>query len=329
MGSRLLAPGLAILGLALPARSAEVDLSGTWHVLTHYKDSAAANADAERWEDRVWVFASDGNGLRWTEYPIVFFEDQSGRFEHSGGNRAARVVHFWEPNPAQLAELDAGPRVNSRGSRSKKLRGSDTDGWRSSARSTAASASVITFTAHWSIEGLPAAPLFRQDDVLGSGLSEAMEGRTEYRTEVVEESGDVLRGRYQRDGTRIGSFQMRRTPGVRGLGTEEEQRARVAAKSRQRFLDLYGGGLVLIDADALSPEMVRRAQAGELPQEDRQELQRQIRSSIEEQVRLQGSNPNELRPQIETLSRRVEALLLEGTSIEEIQRMLAEGRLRP
>jgi polyhydroxyalkanoate synthesis regulator phasin len=85
----------------------------------------------------------------------------------------------------------------------------------------------------------------------------------------------------------------------------------------------------LIDADALSPEMVRRAQAGELPQEDRQELQRQIRSSIEEQVRLQGSNPNELRPQIETLSRRVEALLLEGTSIEEIQRMLAEGRLRP
>ena len=77
---RALAAALFV-GLAPAAASAELDLEGTWHVLVHYRDAKTANADTERWEDRLWVFEAAGDRLRWTEFPIVVFDDESGRFE--------------------------------------------------------------------------------------------------------------------------------------------------------------------------------------------------------------------------------------------------------
>ena len=84
---------LALAALALGARAAgALELQGTWYVLVHYQDKESPKPDAWRWEDRVWKFEKKGDQLVWTEYPIVIFQDESGRFERLGGSHAARVV---------------------------------------------------------------------------------------------------------------------------------------------------------------------------------------------------------------------------------------------
>jgi hypothetical protein len=322
---------LLVAALLLAAPASALDLIGTWHVIAHYKDSQAHNPEAERWEDRVWVFELDPNGrLRWTDYPIVVFDDKTGRFERSSTNRAARVVHYWEPNEAQLAEIAAGPMVNARGSRSKRLRGSPETGWRSTASAGAPSASIITFTANWSIDEPTGLPVFRQEDVMGSGLSETMEGGSLWETASVEEDGSLLRGRFDRDGARIGTFAARRTVATRGLGTEEEQEKRLAEKRAALFgLDQLRGQGTLMDEATIQQELVRAAQEGTLSDEDRKELSKTIRASVEAGMRAQGLSPRDLRTEVSSLTRQIEELYLEGKTSADIEAMFREGKLRP
>jgi len=214
---RRLAPHLNALGAALAlllwpaAAGAEVELAGTWHVLVHYRDSNTANPELDRWEDRVWEFAAKGSRLEWTEFPIVVFDDDSGRFERrEGSGQYARVLHAWEPSPGQLANLRAGLAVNERGSQKKSLRRSG-DVWLSGARASSSSASVITYQETWSIEDAGGLPVFTQVDTLGSESALPAQGRMQLRTTEVRDGGELLVGSYDRDGTRVGSFQMRRS----------------------------------------------------------------------------------------------------------------------
>jgi hypothetical protein len=218
----LAAPGAA----GQPA--AGFDLVGSWHVLVHFTDQNAGNPEAERWDDRVWVFERRGERLRWIEYPLVIFGDESGRFEALGSNPTSRVLAFWEPNEAQRAQIAHGLEVNPRGRAEKLLRGSAEEGWRSEERASPGSASVLTYVESWSVEGLDSLPVFTQVDVLGSGRSDSLEGVTRYSTTEVREGGAELRGRFERDGTRTGSFRMRRAGPVRdvqGSGRTQGQRA--------------------------------------------------------------------------------------------------------
>lgn len=207
----------ALAALLIAAPSLGFDLAGTWHVVSHYKDSEAPNADAERWEDRVWVIQREGERLRWTDYPIISLTDESGRFERSGG-QYGRVLEYWTPNAAQQAELDSGPKVNSRGSKNKSLRGSDATGWKSASPRAARSASFITYEERWSIEFRDGSPVFTRDDVLGGGLTAEAEGRTQWTGEQV--SDRRVTGTYDRDGTRTGTFTMSRVGDVRFLDTK-------------------------------------------------------------------------------------------------------------
>jgi len=214
---RRLAPHLNALRAAFAlllwpaAASAGVDLAGTWHVLVHYRDARTANPEVDRWEDRVWEFVPKGSRLEWTEFPIVIFEDETGRFERrEGTGQYARVLHAWEPSPGQLANLRVGLAVNDRGSQKKSLRRSG-DAWRSATRASPTSVSVITYQETWSIEAPEGLPVFTQVDLLGSESAESMKGRTQLRTAEVREGGDLLVGSYDRDGTRVGTFQMRRS----------------------------------------------------------------------------------------------------------------------
>ena len=100
---------------------ASLDLEGTWYVLIHYTDASAANSEAMRWDDRLWIFARKGSRLEWTEYPIVVFNDRTGRFEQSSHGQQ-RVLHAWEPNASQRAQIDSGLEYNTRGSKTKTLR---------------------------------------------------------------------------------------------------------------------------------------------------------------------------------------------------------------
>jgi len=239
-----LATGVALaalgLTLAVPAAASAraVDLIGTWHVLIHYRDDNSPHPEIERWDDKIWIFEKSGSRIRWTEYPIVVFTDESGRFERRDTGQYARELHFWTPNPAQLAQILAGLSYNSRGSKSKTLRGSDTKGWRSRGGSRAMSASVITYTESWSIEGMPELPVFERTDIMGSARAEAVEGGTRYETVEVSPDGTLIEGRYERDGTRHGSFRMRRGGAVKSLkgrSQEERQKEALGIQSRGAF----------------------------------------------------------------------------------------------
>jgi hypothetical protein len=307
-----------VLGTAsgAPAQDgSQVELEGTWHVLVHYKDKAAGNPDAERWEDRVWVLRRDGSRLVWSDYPIVAFDNRSGRFGAVAGNPRARVLHYWEPNAVQLAELEHGPKVNSRGSREKRL-GPSGDGWRTSDGGGAASAMTITFTANWFIEDVSKLPRFRMEDVMGGAMTESLEGGTVYVTESIEEGGKVLRGRFTRDDTRVGTFRMLRTAPVRGLGTEEEQRERIRGKTRAFFA-----------LDALEGTSLSGVDYNKLTEEQREEVRGEIGRTLAAGASASGQRLS--RQQLVDLTDRVEELLREGKSLEEIQRMFAEGEIQP
>lgn len=234
-----LAAAFAAAALAAAAPAAAFDLTGTWHVLVHYKDKVAHNVDAERWEDRVWVFEREGDRLRWVDYPLVVLSDETGRFERLSTNRASRTLAYWTPTPAQQAELARGPKVNSRGSKSKTLKKTD-QGW-ASANAHQESAGFITYEETWSVTGPPDRPVFSRTDSLGGGMAEEAEGRTLFETTEADGAGGSLRGKYDRDGNRLGTFVMTRVGAVQQLTptTDERQRERM----RDNLLDQLGRDL--------------------------------------------------------------------------------------
>lgn len=221
-----LAPVLLIaFSLATPAAAA-VDLEGTWFVLIHYRDSMTANPDADRWEDKVWTIEKKGSRLQWTEYPIVVFNDGSGRFGSVAGNSRARLMHKWEPNEAQMLEIQQGLQVNSRGSKTKSLRGSPKRGYKSSSASRSVSAMIVSYQETWSIDDPSRLPVFTRDDALGTESALATQGdgvasgRTRYATLAISEDGDVLTGTYSRDENKKGTFKLVRAGTPRGIESD-------------------------------------------------------------------------------------------------------------
>jgi hypothetical protein len=311
---------LALCGGALSARTAaaepSVELPGTWHVLIHYRDDTAHDTKQLRWDDRLWVFLRDAKGLEWSEYPIVVFQDETGRFEKSPTG-LHRVVGAWEPSPEQLAEIKSGLEYNTRGTKTKTLHGSDADGWSSGTRGPApTAANVITYSETWSVGGLPSKPVFTRDDVLGSASVEHMEGRTQYVTQSVEEGGNLLRGSFERDGTRHGTFIMRRAGESKiteGSGKTPNQR------EIERFYQTWG-------RDFFSPSELQalkdKAGAAAAPKSGGKDLREMVRAELERKAREQGIEPSTVEPQIDQLTDRISSMLEEGKSPEEIERAL-------
>ncbi len=293
--------GLAAAALAAgPAAAEDVDLVGTWHVLVHYTDDNTHNPEAMRWDDRVWVFAKKGSRLVWTEYPIVVFSDKRGRFGRVGGNPRSRIIHAWEPNDSQAAQIRNGLEVNPRGSKSKTLRTDRAGGWKSRSRASAGSASIITYTENWKIEAGDAGPVFRREDMLGSGRTEDVEGVTLYTTASVDPGGSVLRGSFERDGTRHGTFRMLRAGSVEDVkGSGKTQGERV----RDAFMNSAEG----------------RAIARE-----------EIREEVDAYLRQQGLDPAEHAEEAERMTREIETQMFdEGKSRTDVMRMLRSGALTP
>ncbi|MEE8475339.1 MAG: hypothetical protein V3T01_08320 [Myxococcota bacterium] len=317
-----------VFGAAPAVAVEEVDLIGTWHVLVHYRDDHAHNSEAMRWDDRLWVFKPSGSRIRWIEYPIVVFDDKSGRFEHLGTSGAARVVHGWEPNPGQLINIQKGLEFNTRGSKSKTLRGSDEKGWNSQRRSRAASASVITYSEAWSIEGMPDLPEFRRNDVMGSMRGENVEGATVYSTLEVESGGAVLRGRFERDGSRHGTFRMMRAGDIRVVAGSGKTQG-------QRFMESFAGqygftAQSLLGTESLQEYIDEVRAAGEISRTTRMQVRGVIYEWLEQGMQELGQSPKPLKPQLEDLSVRIEKELLdEGRSVEEVVEMIEKGKLRP
>jgi hypothetical protein len=192
-------------------------LLGAWHVLVHYWDVASSGSGAERWDDRAWVFEREGDRLRWTEYPIVNFDDETGRFEDGAVNRADRILGYWEPDAAQLADIRDGLAVNERGMAAATLRRSE-GSWVSAPERGPSSASTIRYVESWRVESTPVGPIFERQEALRSERAEDLSGVTIYTTRSVANEGRRLRGDFERDGTQRGTFTMTRAAGVHGHG---------------------------------------------------------------------------------------------------------------
>ena len=229
------------IALAAEARAEEprLSLAGTWHVLIHYRDANARDPQQLSWEDRIWIFERRDDRLRWTEYPIVVFADASGRFEHLGTNRSRRVEGAWQPSRAQFAQIREGLEVNTRGRRAKLLDAAEGDGWSSDTRATPGSVSVVTYTENWSVERATSLPVFRLQATLGAARTETLEGVTLYTSTGVDSSGDLVRGTFERDGYRRGSFRMLRAGPVAGVGGSVERRT---DPLRQLLFERYRNG---------------------------------------------------------------------------------------
>jgi hypothetical protein len=184
---------------------------------------------------------------------------------------------------------------------------------------------VITYSETWSIEGLPGAPIFTRDDSMGGATAETMEGRTQYKTEAVQQNGDELVGSFERDGTRRGRFRMIRTGAterVRGSGLTQGQRV------MQMFAAQAGIELTAEQIKALAEGRV--APGMPIPEEFRQDLRGQIRRNVEETIRREGGDPRALAPQVDSLTRQIEKLLVEdGKTVDEVDRMLRAGEIVP
>lgn len=223
---RLATVVLAGWAVALSAHAGDaapeaVDLVGTWYVLAHYRDSATANPDAYRWDDRVWVFEMKGSRLSWTEYPIVVFNDESGRFEMQAGGVRGRVLAAWEPSRGQMMQIRKGLEINPRGSKTKTLRGSSERGWESFGQQRAMSASSIGYSEKWRITRVLELPTFERLDTLGSVRAETIDGLTRWATSEIV--GGELRGEFQRDESRRGSFRMMRAGRVKSVGSKRDR----------------------------------------------------------------------------------------------------------
>ena len=326
-----LALSVAVLLAVAPGAARAVtadDLVGAWHVLVHYQDSRSGNPEARRWEDRIWVFEKEGQQLGWVDYPIVVFEDEEGRFERLGTNRQSRVIDYWEPNAAQQAQIEAGLAINSRGSRSKTLRGSDAKGWSSAGRGGGyQSARIITYEETWTIDGLPDAPRFVRQDSMGSAGSEQFEGRTLYETTSVEAGGRVLRGKFDRDGTRIGTFRLMRTGAVSSVDDGGGSKAGRQLK-RAEFIAMLAPGLVKLPGERSEAEW-REAVSGSRAKEERLAL----RAALEEGLRTQVLTEEDIRTHnilLANLAVELERLFVEdGKSLADLRKMMIEGEVLP
>ena len=281
-----------VLGAPRGAQALEAkDLIGTWHVLAHYTDSASDHPDRHRWVDRVWKFEWEGDQLKWTDYPIVVFQDETGRFERLGTNRQSRILDYWEPNEAQLADIADGLEVNPRGSKSKSLKSVGGGDWSSAARARPQSMNFISYVETWSIRGLAAGhPVFERADSLTSGMTESLEGVTRYTTESVGDG--MLRGRYERDGSQTGTFEMRPSQPaewVKGSGKTQSERFREMAMSQY-------------------------AASGD------PEVEKQVHAVLESSLAESGINlPSE---KLDELSKQIVSLYAQGKSPQEVQQIV-------
>jgi len=316
-----IAVGLVAASFAGAARadaggSPAVDLVGTWHLLVHYTDDHSHDPSQMRWDDKIWVFERAGSRLKWTQYPIVVFEDKTGRFENLGGARAARVVHGWEPNEGQRAQIEGGLEVNPRGSTSETLRAEADGSWRSGTRPASASARVITYVQNWAIESPTTRPVFRREDLLGSAAAEGYDGVTLFTTQEVDAGGNVLRGTFERDGSRHGTFRLTRTGAttdVKGSGKSEGQ----------RFFEAFLG--------ADFAQKLRQIEESEVTTDaERAAVRSEIRTVIEGLIGERDVDPVEYEREMESLTRQITRMLIdEGRSADEIIEMVVEGKINP
>jgi hypothetical protein len=112
------------------------------------------------------------------------------------------------------------------------------------------------------------------------------------------------------------------TEKVRGSGLTQSQRL------MQMFASQAGVNLSNEQILALADGRIQPGTP--VSEELRADARAQIRRTVEDSIRQQGEDPARFRPQIDSLTGKIEKLIFEeGKSLEEVQRMLGAGELLP
>ncbi len=207
----LVAPALALLatgpqGVAPAQGLQSLDLSGEWYVLLHYKDSKSADPSITKFKDLSWSIRQDEQQIVWKENPYVIF-DEGTEVERRYKMRAHEP---WQPEGLVLGLLRKHVDVSERAERSKRLRGSVDEGFRSLPPISTGAANTLSFTRDWKLDfGEDKVRIVIVDSLGGSELLGEMEEATVF--EITERGpDDELLGTYS-EGTKSGTLRMIRS----------------------------------------------------------------------------------------------------------------------
>jgi hypothetical protein len=186
----------------------------------------------------------------------------------------------------------------------------------------------VTYVEHWSISDPTGKPTFRREDILGSAETESLEGVTQYRTTEVLDGGNEIRGSFQRDESRRGTFRMMRS------GATKELKGKNKSEGQRFHAQFLGADFDLAldrEGSALREAVAARAEGrGGVSRELRERVRYEIAAVIAERIRESGDDPDHYTREVENLSEMIEAALIEaGSSPGEIVEMLKDGRINP
>jgi hypothetical protein len=183
----------------------EIDLSGAWYVLIHYKDDDSVDKSITKFKDHVWSIEQTENTMTCEEYPFVVFSTDTELYR-----RAAMEKHLpWEPDESGWASVRESVEVSSRAMKRKRLTGSVEEGYSSLPPLETGGFNTMTFTQSWRVRFAEDSISIEIVDSLGGIGFESMEGATLYEINEQLAPGE-LRGRFNRD-TLHGTFRMVRS----------------------------------------------------------------------------------------------------------------------
>jgi hypothetical protein len=151
---------------------------------------------------------------------------------------------------------------------------------------------------------------------------------TQYTTTEVLSGGDELRGTFVRDESRRGSFRMVRSGDTKALsGTRKSEGQRF----QQEFLGDRFDLALDREGSAVYEAVAARADGrGQVSAELRQRVRTEIAAAISERLREAGEDPGRFAREIEGLSEKMEAELIDGgRSPYDVVEMLKDGRINP
>ena len=188
-------------------------LLGDWYVLIHFEGRPEGETESPQWEDQIWTIKASKENLRWTIFPHVEMKRTRGRYQERSDGLVALSPGPWSPDAQQWEEIRSGLKTDPYSSRSKTLRPSGPDAWRSSGRLRSASASMVGYHELWQIRFEGHLPVFSRVDSMGSARTDVLDGQTRFITEARDSDEGEWVGRYQRGEAFQGRFRMVRMEG--------------------------------------------------------------------------------------------------------------------
>jgi len=190
----------------------DIDLSGDWYVLIHYKDKRSTDKSITKFKDFAWSVKQSEGRIEWKRYPYVLFTEGVEVVR-----RHAMTEHLpWEPDELTWQSVKKSVGVSSRAMGKKRLVGSVEKGFKSRSSAGGAGANVMTFSRDWDVTFERSGIQIRVVDSLSGGAGLAgMDETTVFEIDHAVAPGE-LRGKW-REGTRNGTFRMVRSRGLKVL----------------------------------------------------------------------------------------------------------------